>query len=395
MSKKESYNYLKYGIELRDKKIAYNIIQNLEKKKKLNINKLNRLANTYFEIGDYINSKKIFKKALLLKTNSLLTLNNFANFYKSTGDKKNAISLYLKIFKLNKNNKKNLKNLLITYMEQKKYSEVINIIDQNFKSFLLPYKLEALLRLKNKKKFIHTFKKHKNKIKNSIGLAAISNYGLNQFKSNLSYDFCNNPLDHLFIFSIVNNKTNYLKFADKIINEIEATHAKTKSSLKISQNGSEPQINLFSVKSRNLKILKRKILKIIKKYKSNICNNKNNFSSAWPKNSFLNAWHVRTKKGSFQPSHIHIKSWLSGVFYLKVPKINKKNGGSVLFGLRGYDYPVYDKKTIRAKEIFPKNGDVVLFPSCLFHSTKPLKIDNSRDVIAFDLIPKRDKVKFY
>ena len=46
------------------------------------------------------------------------------------------------------------------------------------------------------------------------------------------------------------------------------------------------------------------------------------------------------------------------------------------------------------KEIFPKNGDFVLLPSCLFHSTKPLKVDNSRDVIAFDLIPKRDKVKF-
>ena len=76
---------------------------------------------------------------------------------------------------------------------------------------------------------------------------------------------------------------------------------------------------------------------------------------------------------------------MSGVFYLKTVKPPVEHEGAIEFGLQGYDYPVINKNYPR-RLYEPLNGDLVLFPSSLFHRTIPVIKDVERCVIAFDLV---------
>ena len=50
-----------------------------------------------------------------------------------------------------------------------------------------------------------------------------------------------------------------------------------------------------------------------------------------------------------------------------------------LFAIRNNDIPT-------VKHV-PKDGDLVLFPSCLFHYTTPFQSDEERHCMSFDMLP--------
>ena len=95
---------------------------------------------------------------------------------------------------------------------------------------------------------------------------------------------------------------------------------------------------------------------------------------------------MKLVKGGYQGAHIHPSRWLSGVFYLKVPKSLNQHEGSIKFQLYGYDYP--EDKNLPNFIYSPKDFDLVLFPSSLFHRTIPFTLQQERHCIAFDLVPK-------
>jgi len=64
--------------------------------------------------------------------------------------------------------------------------------------------------------------------------------------------------------------------------------------------------------------------------------------------------------------------------------------GAFEFGTHGDDYPINNNKSIEdfpKSHVMPKVGDIVLFPSSLFHRTIPFHADSKRICIAFDLKP--------
>jgi predicted 2-oxoglutarate/Fe(II)-dependent dioxygenase YbiX len=97
-------------------------------------------------------------------------------------------------------------------------------------------------------------------------------------------------------------------------------------------------------------------------------------------------WYNKLVKNGFQTAHIHPSGWLSGVIYLKTINQAGDDEGAIEFGLHGYELPVIDESYPR-KVHRPESGDIVLFPSSLFHRTIPFTTDAERCVIAFDLKP--------
>ena len=91
-------------------------------------------------------------------------------------------------------------------------------------------------------------------------------------------------------------------------------------------------------------------------------------------------------KNGYQSTHIHPNGWISGVVYLKTIEANNTNEGAIELSLHGYDLPILDENYPK-KIYLPQTGDIVLFPSSLFHRTIPFKEDTDRCVVAFDLIP--------
>ena len=110
------------------------------------------------------------------------------------------------------------------------------------------------------------------------------------------------------------------------------------------------------------------------------------FIKKWPHKYKFGAWYVKLLPQGHQKPHIHPAGWLSGVFYIKVPRPRNKYEGSIKFLLSGYDLP--EDRNLPNLIHSPNDFDLVLFPSSLIHQTIPFNSQDRRHSIAFDLIPK-------
>ena len=102
----------------------------------------------------------------------------------------------------------------------------------------------------------------------------------------------------------------------------------------------------------------------------------NNFGQI---NLKLSGWAVVLNSEGKQERHIHPDSLVSGVLYLKVPKIvsDKTNTQGNLY------FPSNKKLSI-----VPSVGDLLIFPSYLPHETIPFTSSEERICIAFNLLSK-------
>ena len=74
------------------------------------------------------------------------------------------------------------------------------------------------------------------------------------------------------------------------------------------------------------------------------------------------------------------------MIYLKVVPSLDKNEGAIEFSLNGEYYSnVNSPKLIHQ----PKLGDIVFFPSSLYHRTIPFSTNADRIIVSFDLKPKQ------
>jgi uncharacterized protein (TIGR02466 family) len=102
---------------------------------------------------------------------------------------------------------------------------------------------------------------------------------------------------------------------------------------------------------------------------------------------FSSSWYLKMKQGGHLTSHTHEDGWISGCVYLVLPtqKTDASDGG-FMYGTDGDDLP-------RRHDNFPAHivvqqvGDIVLFPSSLYHRTIPFTSDEERVCVAFDLKP--------
>lgn len=112
------------------------------------------------------------------------------------------------------------------------------------------------------------------------------------------------------------------------------------------------------------------------------------FPPGMPANYRFKCWGVRMWKQGYQVPHIHHNAWLSGVYYVRLPKAiaadNEAQEGWIEFG-RGEDklYRHAEPQTTRIK---PEEGLMLTFPSYIWHRTIPFASEEDRISIAFDVI---------
>ena len=110
-----------------------------------------------------------------------------------------------------------------------------------------------------------------------------------------------------------------------------------------------------------------------------------------PKRALLNAWAVVYPGNAHQVAHVHETGWLSGVYYVSVPKMScdDPRSGSLVLGaleLEGFNAnPPWGTRDIR-----PIPGRLILFPSYVPHATIPTGSTDRRICIAFDVQPQSD-----
>ena len=98
------------------------------------------------------------------------------------------------------------------------------------------------------------------------------------------------------------------------------------------------------------------------------------------------ATHVFDLKASGKADRIFINNQLS-IGTTNPTKAFQVNDGDIKFSLHGSNYDS-GKKKFPEKIINIEQGDMVMFPSSIFHSTVPFELKEERISLAFDILPK-------
>ncbi len=376
---KDAFKYLThfyshFAANLKDKGEFLKAIKYHKKLVKIDkINKAAHLSNigaNYRFLKDFDKAIEFYNKALEIEKTFLTTYLNLSDIYRSKEDYQNFFETINTMIKIYKESPK----AFSTLMEKK-------VIKKGYTSYL-----EILYKLNKKSEYMGILKDVSDYNSSIITVAAIDTFASNQFGIKARYPFCNNPMSFLYFDNIYKesklDKSLFTKLIQKDLLKHEFIYNKTG---KATRGGEQTKSNLFKKADGNMLTLKNIIIDKIRDYRKKIKKEDCHFSKKWPKKFTLEAWCVKYDGGK-QISHNHPDGWLSGVFYLNVPKNLKDNEGAIKFSIHGANYPII-KEFSDEKIHYPSNGDIILFPSSLFHETFPYSSNDKREVIAFDLSP--------
>ena len=220
----------------------------------------------------------------------------------------------------------------------------------------------------------------------NLRAAAISAFASQQLGHDDPYPFCKDPLDFVRVGRVCDSAEDTADLMDELVEDLRPRNAVWEPPGNTTKFGFQTRDNLFADPKGSLAKLDRIIKSEIESYYSEFKFANCLFMASWPSQIRLNGWFVRLLGHGHQDDHIHPGGWLSGVIYLKVPKTSNRDEGAIEFGLHGFKYPILNEEYPRTLHR-PEKGQIVLFPSSLFHRTVPISADDERLSIAFDLIP--------
>ena len=100
---------------------------------------------------------------------------------------------------------------------------------------------------------------------------------------------------------------------------------------------------------------------------------------------FAGSWSVRLTDAGFHTAHVHPQGWISSAFYVALPRFDEGGEGWLVLG-----EPPADLATglDPLRKVKPREGQLVLFPSMMWHGTLPFD-KGERMTVAFDVAPTR------
>ncbi|MDC1428110.1 tetratricopeptide repeat protein [Rhodospirillaceae bacterium] len=349
----------------------------------------NNLGNALTQLKKYKAAIGCYNKAI---ENNPIFHRGYTNlgttFYKM-GQSKKAIKFLKKAIKVEPNWFEARFHLAHIFKDLGNYSEAISYYDSINTPGSNGHILECLYRSGNYDGFnkkIYQIAKSDN---TNIRTASISAFVNNQLKQKDLYNFCKNPLDFLYVGNLDAHTRSVDDFIASVISEVDKVEMEWEPLNKSTHRGFQTRPTIFQ-SGENCKTLQNHLEQELQSYFLNFESSASLLIRGWPKKINIEGWFVRLKQNGYQEAHIHPSGWLSGVVYLKTVEPSGSNEGAIEFGLHGFDLPVLDKNhPTRTHQ--PQKGDIVLFPSSLFHKTIPFEEDTERCVIAFDLKPHQGK----
>ena len=176
-------------------------------------------------------------------------------------------------------------------------------------------------------------------------------------------------------------------YKDKLGYKVTSQQRDTLDNLVIHPNELSEEMGILD--RPEFKSMKDIVFSHVKKYEKDVCGFKSSLSF-----KLTESWYRETLPGHNHPDHNHPNSMLSGVVYLNVPKGDESHEGINLIHIenRGvfknhefrYDYT--PTKYNQITTFVPvETGDIVLFPSYLYHFVTHNESRNeSRRVISFN-----------
>ena len=346
----------------------------------------NNLGAVFKELGKHKKSITCFQKAIEIQPKHADAYNNLGNVLQDLGELQKAINCYEKTIQINPNYVNAHYNLGTVFKQLGEHKKAISCFQKTnsivSKEELLKYSylLEGLEDYSKKlEKFIE-------EETCSRKIAAMAAYVSKKENIINIYPFCKDPLNFVSIKNLKNELTSTDDFSENLLERMEKIHSVWEPKPTTTKGGYQTLGNLFDGTDIEITKLKKIIEKQIIVYRKIYKHSEDYFIKKWPHKCKFSAWYVKLLKQGHQKSHMHARGWLSGVFYVRIPKLLNKYEGSIKFVLSGYDFP--EDKNLPNLTHSPNDFDLVLFPSSLLHQTIPFNSHDERHSIAFDLIPK-------
>jgi len=347
----------------------------------------NNLGAIRQEQGHMSEAVKCYEQALAIKPNYVDAHYNLGSAFKDLGQVDKAIKNFEKILEVNPSDAGINYELAELYRQTKEFRQAINFYQISQYKDWEESMLLCLYRLED----YEEFKKHLNNIiakkKSTVLLGVLSTHYSQNFDVDNPCNFCPNPQDfilHTQVPELLENKGHFMKeLLHDIVNIDMEPRAQGRLAFGVQSSG-----NLLTREEKSFQKLSVIIKQLISKYYKFYKDRDNDLIKFFPKKiTFSSSWFVKMQKGGHLNSHIHEKGWISGAVYLSMPKQKKKSHeGAIELSIDGDDYPKrhdrFEKKIIQVNE-----GDIILFPSSVFHRTIPFDADEERICIAFDLSP--------
>lgn len=217
-------------------------------------------------------------------------------------------------------------------------------------------------------------------------LATLSAHHAANFGVEDRYGFCKNPMAFIFHGSLAALVEPNAALLSDLLRDITHTEIAERKQGRL-YYGIQSAGNLLKRPEASFQRLAELIREKIAQYRQQFSGEDCELVRAFPVHlEFSSSWYLKMHKGGHLTSHIHEEGWISGCVYLAVPARRGEHDGSIEFSTDGDDYP-------KQHDNFPRTiidqrvGDIVLFPSSLFHRTIPFDADEERVCIAFDLKP--------
>ncbi len=252
--------------------------------------------------------------------------------------------------------------------------------------------LECLLRLGRYPEFFADIERQPAEEAGNLHSAALSAYAAQQLGRPDPHPFCPDPLAHIRIVDRYTGSGADAEFLSALIRDAGQLNAVWEPRGVSTIGGYQTGGNLFEHANGALAKLQHDLVEELNRYRGTMLANGDQAGMAlcrhWPGPARLHGWYVRLLAGGHQRFHNHPSGWMSGCVYLQVPRSSPEDKGAIEFGLAGGDYPELSGPPPPTRLHNPRPGQIVVFPSSLFHRTIAFRSAEERLCICFDLLPE-------
>ncbi|MFW5432800.1 MAG: tetratricopeptide repeat protein [Methylophilaceae bacterium] len=338
-----------------------------------------------------------YKKAIALFPNYTDAYNNLGETLRDHGDMDAAVKNYQEALSRNPDHPNANYNMGEFLYLAKKYSEAVTYFEKSqlddwqARSMYSLYKAELFDDFKTKLDHVVHNTRH-----TSPFIATLSTHYAFNFEQEDPYNFCKNGFDFVYQNSIPALAEPNSKLLKQLLNDIENTDIAERVQGML-HYGKQSAGNLFKRPEASFLQLADLVRQEFANYKVRFADADCELINAFPDElEFTSSWFVKMNQGGHLDAHIHEIGWISGAVYLNIPT-NHGNEAAFEYGIHGDGYPVHSNKKqsdFPTGLATPKVGDIVLFPSSLFHRTIPFQANEKRICIAFDLKPTFSNISF-
>lgn len=345
------------------------------------------LGTVLYGLGQHQEAIAEFEQTLELDPQFADAWNSMGETMRDQGRMDDAVRCYKKALELQPQHGRALYNLgeYLCLAERIKeaipYFEASDFADSQERALQCLYKTRQFEQFKQRFDALTTDSPH-----DSILLATLATHYAANFHQDIAYDFCKKPMDYVYHTHIDELSSNDSPLHRELLHDIQHLAIAERKQGRL-YYGMQSAGNLLQRSESSFQRLAELIRKKIREYRKHYATSRDTLISAFPRDiEFTSSWYLRMKQGGYLTSHIHEEGWISGCVYLQLPNQLNEHEGCFEYSTDGDDYPrLHDDFPSQIVDI--KVGDLVLFPSSLFHRTLPFQSDQERVCVAFDIKP--------